>query len=292
MGAVQPADFPERARRALPDEDCGAPTVGLSTSAVFPDSTASAFALASQLGYDGIELMVGTDAASADVDQVRQFQDEHQVPVLSVHAPCLMFTPRVWGVDPAEKLRRSCQAAQLFGSNLVVVHPPFAWQRSYASTFAQTIRELSEATGIVIAVENMYPWRAPGLSAQAYAPDWDPTDQPYEWLTLDLSHAATAGVRSLSYVEDWGSRLRHLHLTDGNGSAMDEHLMPGEGNQRSWEVVETLVSRGYRGHIIHEVNARKTADAQQRATLLEGCLDETRRHISAALPVRRSEEGR
>jgi len=286
---VESADHPEPARRALPDDGSATPTVGLSTSAVFPDSTGSAFQLAAQLGYDGIELMVGTDAASADLDQVRQLRDEYQVPVLSVHAPCLMFTPRVWGTDPGEKLRRSCEAALLLGSDLVVVHPPFAWQRSYASTFTETVYELSERTGIIIAVENMYPWRAPGLIAQAYAPDWDPTDQPYEWLTLDLSHAATAGARSLSYLDDWGPRLRHLHLTDGSGSVLDEHLLPGEGNQRSWEVVETLLRRGYQGHIIHEVNTRRAATADERAQLLADCLDQTRRHISAAVQAGRSE---
>ncbi len=50
------------------------------------------------------------------------------------------------------------------GADVVVVHPPFIWQRSYASTFTETVYELSERTGIIIAVENMYPWRAPGLT--------------------------------------------------------------------------------------------------------------------------------
>ncbi len=286
---MQFAHFSERARRSLPDDDVGAPTVGLSTSSVFPDSTISAFALAAQLGYDGIELMVGTDAVSTDVDRVRQHQDEYQMPVLSVHAPCLMFTPRIWGLDPGEKLRRSCEAARLFGSNLVVVHPPFAWQRAYARAFSRTIRELSAEYGVIIAVENMYPWRAPGVPAPAYAPDWDPTDEPYDWLTLDLSHAAIAGARSLNYVDDWGPRLRHLHLTDGSGSMLDEHLMPGEGNQRAWEVVETLVARGYSGHIIHEVNTRKSGDADQRAELLAACLSETRQRIAAITSATGSE---
>ena len=53
---MESADHPEPARRALPDDGSATPTVGLSTSAVFPDSTGSAFQLAAQLGYDGIEL--------------------------------------------------------------------------------------------------------------------------------------------------------------------------------------------------------------------------------------------
>lgn len=241
--------------------------------------------MAADLHYDGVELMVGTDAASCDLDKVREFQDEYQVAVLSVHAPCLMLTPRVWGTDPEGKLRQAVTAATLLGADLVVVHPPFAWQRTYAAGFAHLVRELCEHSGIIVAVENMYPWRGPGVAAQAYVPDWDPTDQPYDHLTLDLSHAATAGARSLSYLDDWGPRLRHLHLTDGNGSVLDEHLMPGEGNQRAWQVVETLVSRGYQGHIIHEVSTRRRAGYEARSQVLAECLARTREQIAAAAPV-------
>ena len=40
--------------------------VGLSTSSVYPEGTAAAFEIASRLGYDGIEVMVGTDSVSQD----------------------------------------------------------------------------------------------------------------------------------------------------------------------------------------------------------------------------------
>ncbi|MEO8330374.1 MAG: sugar phosphate isomerase/epimerase, partial [Candidatus Nanopelagicales bacterium] len=40
--------------------------IALSTGSVYPESTAAAFELASQLGYDGVEVMVWTDAVSQD----------------------------------------------------------------------------------------------------------------------------------------------------------------------------------------------------------------------------------
>jgi sugar phosphate isomerase/epimerase len=40
--------------------------VTLSTSSVFPEPTAAAFEMAATLGYDGIEVMVWTDAVSQD----------------------------------------------------------------------------------------------------------------------------------------------------------------------------------------------------------------------------------
>jgi len=38
----------------------------LSTSSVFPEPTSAAFEMAADLGYDGVEVMVWTDAVSQD----------------------------------------------------------------------------------------------------------------------------------------------------------------------------------------------------------------------------------
>ncbi len=258
--------------------------IGLGTSTVHPESTASAFELAAILGYDGVELMIGVDPPSTDIGYVRKLQDFHQVAVLSVHAPCLMITQHIWG-DGWEKLRRSCAAAAQLGADIVVVHPPFRWQTGYARDFVTGIRELSAETGITLAVENMYPWRGPGACLQGYLPGWDPTDQDYDALTLDLSHAATARLQALDLVARWGARLRHVHLTDGRGSIRDEHLFPGEGNQHAWELVTELGRRGYRGHIVHEIDTRSAGSRDDREQRLAGCLAETRRRYLAGLPA-------
>ena len=47
-----------------------APRVTLSTTSVYPESTADAFARAKAIGYDGVELMVGIDPVAADVDRI------------------------------------------------------------------------------------------------------------------------------------------------------------------------------------------------------------------------------
>jgi sugar phosphate isomerase/epimerase len=216
--------------------------VGLSTTSVYPESTSSAFELARRLGYDGVEIMVGIDPVAADIDAVEKLRDYHEVPVLAIHSPCLLITQRVWGTDPWAKLERSAEAALRLDADVVVVHPPFRWQRDYARGFVEGVRRLAEATGILFCVENMYPWRTPGGELKAYVPGWDPTDLDYADLTLDLSHASTAGQQSIDLVRSWGSRLRHVHLTDGTGSVKDEHLVPGRGDQRAGECCSTSLS--------------------------------------------------
>ncbi len=267
---------------ADPPGDDSIPVVGLSNSSVYPESTPYTFELASELGYDGVEVVVGADAPSTDVDQLLRLRDFHQVDVLSVHAPCLVITQRVWGADPLEKLERSAQAAQRLGAQVVVVHPPFRWQRNYAANFAQNIRRIHEQTGIKLAVENMYPWRVPAGNRLGYLPHWDPTDQDYEHLTLDFSHASTALVKARDYVPAWGDRLAHIHLTDGRGATSDEHLLPGEGDQDSWAVLGEIAERGYDGAVILEVSTRKIPSRSQREAVLGDLLRQTRQTIRDA----------
>ena len=65
--------------------------VGLSTASVYPESTAAAFELAARLGYDGVEVMVWTDPVSQDPEALLRLSDHYAVPILAVHAPCLLI---------------------------------------------------------------------------------------------------------------------------------------------------------------------------------------------------------
>jgi len=254
--------------------------VALSTSSVYPETTASGFELARRLGYDGVELMVGIDPVAADISAVEKLRDYHGVPVLSIHAPCLLITQRVWGTDPWAKLERSAEAAQRLGADVVVVHPPFRWQRDYGRGFVDGVRTLTASTGVRFCVENMYPWRTPAGELKAYLPGWDPSALDYDDLTLDLSHASTAGQQSLELARAWGSRLRHLHLTDGSGSVKDEHLVPGRGDQQAGALLEHLAGAGFEGHVVLEINSRKAANRAERERDLVESLEFTRRHLA------------
>jgi sugar phosphate isomerase/epimerase len=256
--------------------------VVLSTSSVYPEPTAAAFALAGRLGYDGVEVMVGMDPASADIDALAELSDYHQVPITAIHAPTLLLTQRVWGTAPWEKLDRSALAAHELGAGLVVVHPPFRWQRGYAAEFTAGIARLEQSTGLTFAVENMYPWRGPGgTEARAYSPSWDAGLLDCANLTLDLSHAATARQAALSLVHTWGERLAHVHLADGSGGGSDEHLPPGDGVQNPGAVLVELVRTGYRGQVVAEIGTRGMTRAE-RTDMLARTLAFAREHLASS----------
>lgn len=257
--------------------------IGLSTASVYPQSARTAFRLAKELGYDGVELMVWTDPASQDIDKVAEFSERFEMPVLAVHAPCLLITQRVWSPDPWERLTRSVEAARKLGAATVVVHPPFRWQRDYARRFVSGVAETEADTGVQIAVENMYPWRAAGREIAAYAPDWDPTDKPYPHVTLDLSHTATSGSDALAMAERLGERLAHVHLADGLGSPRDEHLVPGRGTQPCADLLGLLARRAWSGTIVVEVSTRRARNPSEREADLAEALAFTRLHLAAAV---------
>jgi sugar phosphate isomerase/epimerase len=272
--------------------------VGLSTASVYPLKTEAAFAYAARLGYDGVELMVWGESVSQDIAAVARLSRRFSMPVLSVHAPCLLISQRVWGANPIHKLERSVRAAQQLGAQTVVVHPPFRWQRRYAEGFAEQVAALEAHSDIMVAVENMFPFRAdrffgseqslermrrrgggPGPAISAFAPSYDPLEGDHAHYTLDLSHTATAGTDALDMAQRMGSGLVHLHLCDGNGLPADEHLVPGRGAQPTVEVCQLLAAGDFAGHVVLEVSTSAAQSAQEREAMLSESLQFARTHL-------------
>lgn len=259
------------------------PVVALSTASVFPDRAPDAFEMAARLGYDGIEVMVSADAVSQDVDVLQRLVDYHGVPVVAIHAPCLLVTQRVWGREPWGKLQRAREVAEKLGARVVVVHPPFRWQRDYARDFSAGLAAMAEETDVVFAVENMYPLRARGAEVAPYSPHWNPVPGDYPHVTLDLSHTAVSGSDALAMAGELGERLAHVHLADGSGVTFrDEHLVPGRGAQPCAPLLRRLRDRGYTGSIVLEVNTRRAESRRARLAELDEALQFTRRHLAEA----------
>lgn len=236
--------------------------VTLSTASTFPESTETAFAMAASLGYDGMELMVLADPLTQDADALRGLVDRYEMPIVSIHSPCLLVTARVWSTDPLVKLARSLELAERVGASVVVVHPPFVWQRAAAGNFAASVAELQSRTSVKIAVENMFPLTVGttrftgGVRVNSYRPHWNPVPSRHRYYTLDLSHTATSGSDALQLADQMGAGLTHIHLADGSGSGKDEHLVPGRGTQPCTELLERLARNDFRGAVCVEISTR------------------------------------
>jgi sugar phosphate isomerase/epimerase len=256
--------------------------VALSTASCYPETCTTAFEIAADLGFDGVEVMVWTDPVSQDPDALRGLSERFGVPILAVHAPCLLLTQRVWSTDPWAKLVRAKEAAERVGAPTVVVHPPFRWQRDYARGFVEGLARMQGETEVVFAVENMFPWRARSREVAAYSPHWDLLELDVPSTTLDLSHTSVSDSDALEMLDALGDRLAHVHLADGSGSNKDEHLVPGRGGQPCADVLERLARQGYAGTVVLEVNTRRAVNRDERESDLAEGLAFARLNLAAA----------
>lgn len=261
--------------------------VALSTSSVFPESVARAFELAAATGYDGVEVMVWTDPVSQDLDSLLRLRDQYAVPVLALHAPCLLIAQRVWGREPWAKLQRTAALATALDTDLVVVHPPFRWQRRYAGQFVAGLHRLGEESGVRFAVENMFPVRVGAGQVSGYGTDWTPVRDDHRHFTLDTSHTSVSGTDPLALLAAMGERLAHVHLADGTGLRTDEHLVPGRGTQPCAQVLERLAELAYAGAVVVEISTSRAATADHREAAVVAALAFTRLHLGTSAPPRR-----
>ncbi|HEY8479129.1 MAG TPA: sugar phosphate isomerase/epimerase family protein [Spirillospora sp.] len=239
--------------------------ITLSTASVLPANIKTAFMMARDAGYDGVEVMPTLlDPLSWSVDYLEELKDQYGIPISSIHAPCLgVETAGVWGLGAWKKLDRAIEAARRLGARVVVVHPPLWYQFRYAKRFVKGIRERQERLDqempdgrkLLIAVENMWP-----RTLLKCRPHWHIERAP--WATLDVSHAAAANVSILKLADTMGERLAHVHLSDSR-MGEDGHLAPGRGNLPLDELIRHLVARGWSGDLCLEVNTLGRGSARQ-----------------------------
>jgi len=230
------------------------PEIVLSTASFFPD-TELAFRMAAECGYDGVEVMVNHDRHSQSPEAVRALTDRFGVRIRAVHVPCLVVSQHVWGWNPEVKLRRSVDMARAIGAGIVVVHPPFRWQRGYAEDFRDLVLQLDSPNGggPRVTVENMFTVEALGRRVDPYRWNDDAAFSGFPVLTLDTSHAGAARQDLLELHASMGDRVHHLHLSDSTATRGDEHLPPGTGGLPLTELAQAMLARSFGGVVVIEV---------------------------------------
>ena len=228
--------------------------------------------------------MVGTDATSQDPDALKALVDHYEVPILSIHAPCLLVTQRVWGTDPWGKLQRAQEAAERLGADTVVVHPPFRWQRDYAREFVEGLARMGSETDVRFAVENMFPWRAGPGSVGAYLPDWDVRNDDYPHTTLDLSHTAVSrsdARRDGAATSATGSRTCTWPTAPTPPATSTSS--PAGATSRWPRCSTTSRARASAGTVIVEVSTRRAPDRAAREQDLAEALAFARAHLQPGI---------
>jgi sugar phosphate isomerase/epimerase len=245
---VDPTDFP-------------APALSCSTAPFFARPLREAFATIADAGFGGVEVMITRDPATQDARQLRELAKKERVRIHAIHAPFLIMTRKVWGTDPVGKIYRSIELAEEAHVPLVVVHPPFRWQTGYRRWLDDRLPELSEHTGVQVAVENMFPVRIRGTSGVSFHAKHQPEDlESFPHVVLDTSHAAVSGHDLFETFSMLRGRLVHIHLSNNAGRGWDSHLPIDQGVLPIDRFLATLATAGFSGSVSLELDLRPYLD--------------------------------
>ena len=175
--------------------------IGLSTASVYPESTAHAFALRRvarlRRGRGDGRHRRAQPADGGGQAALRPPRDARSAPCTrpACSSPSGSGAPSPWG-----KLERSAEMAHAVGADVVVVHPPFRWQKDYAARASSTGSRRSRSRPASPSRSRTCTRGGPPArrGMEMYLPGWDPSDENYANTTIDLSHAAIAQLRRRS----------------------------------------------------------------------------------------------
>jgi sugar phosphate isomerase/epimerase len=201
----------------------------LSSGPLFARPLDWAFGVIAEAGYDGAELMVTQDAATQDAQRVTAVSVQEGLPVPAVHGPFLLLTRRVFGTDLVTKARRSLELAADLGADVMIVHPPFRWQRQFHNWLLEEGDEEAAALGTRVGVENLYPVQVVGRPVRFHRYTEAEHLTPFRHVVLDTSHFGVAEVDINAAYDLLRDRAVHLHVSDNRGGGRDSHAPLGHG---------------------------------------------------------------
>jgi len=259
-----------RCLRALSGRTAGngyALKVSLSTATLSIYPLSRTFALAKELGFDGVELVVSLEVLLRGPAYTKELSRRYGLPILSLH-PALFRFPG-WATME-ERWRNSLALARQLGCPVMVFHAPrHSLARGCSVLDGLLSSGLDEAPRI--ALENL-PWFSnSGLEVLG-----TPTAEEYIYqfrdfarerglgVTLDTSHASVGGGDILSAYEALRPEVTNVHFSDMTGrwpnpwsswmhTLLVQHQLPGKGKLPLRELLRRLRRDGYNGLITLEI---------------------------------------
>lgn len=211
-----------------------------------------------EAGFHEIELMVTRDPKTQEPDIPLELARQRGLQIASVHGPFLVITKNVWTPDPLEKIRRGVELCKVVGASTFIVHPPFLWERAYARWLIQDSQSFSTETGVIVAVETMYPKWVAGRRLRGYR--WLDINELFRAapsLAMDTSHLTVARQDILDAYQLFGTKLVHIHLSNNAGDGRDGHLELEQGILPIETFLDELRQSKYAGTVALEVSVAR-----------------------------------
>lgn len=213
------------------------------------------------LGFDYLELTM--DPPRAHYSILRQQRRTITSALDSLHMPVICHLPTfVSTADLTDSIRQaslqemfhSLEVAAELGAQKVVLHPGHIdglgvyvkdIVLAHANSSLAAIIGRAQTLGLCVCLENMFP------KCRAFVEPDDFVEImqrfPRLKLTLDTGHAnigSKSGHRILAFIEKFGHRIGHLHVSDNMGER-DDHIALGSGVIDFLKIARALKHCGY-----------------------------------------------
>ena len=238
----------------------------LSTGSLYNYSVDRVFAFAAEAGFDGIEMLIDHRWDTRQSDYLRRLMESHSLPIPALHSP---FSRNCsgWGETESGAVARTAELATELSAQVVVHHlpmrfgyaflqaagrnlllpNPFDSGRQYATWLTEGYATLQSSTDVLLCIENLPAIRFLGRrvnparwNAHSRATLDEITRFPH--ITLDTTHLGTWGLDPLEVYDRWGKRVKHVHLSNFDGS---EHRRPEDGSLRLNALLSRMAEDGY-----------------------------------------------
>jgi sugar phosphate isomerase/epimerase len=234
------------------------PMIQCSTGPFWTFELDRAMSVLADAGFVEIELMVTRDPRTQVPDIPLRLAEERGLKIKSIHGPFLVISKSVWGLDPLGKIRRGIEMCTHVGASSLVVHPPYLWERRYATWVTNESAQVSAESGVTVAVETMYPKWVAGRQLRAYR--WlEPQDlfDAAPHVVLDTSHLAVSRQDIIESFRLLAPKLAHIHLSDNARDGRDGHLELEQGKLPLDRFLGEVRKGSYAGVVSLELSVRR-----------------------------------
>jgi sugar phosphate isomerase/epimerase len=224
--------------------------ISLSTGWKFdmPFSLKKSFQMASELGFDGVELVINGEYWFHKIDFIKDLSNKFNMPILSVHCPLVMsflFKSKTW-VD------KTFEIANVLEAELVVIHShmlkPF-YSKDGLDLLNYLKRKRDNYPNIKITLEN---FRYSQKNKFDNLEDLAKISEKYNYdLTFDTTHVGFTDYELLSVYNLFRPNMQNIHFSDWKDS--HEHLVPGRGILPLVELLKKLKKDEYNGLLTLEL---------------------------------------
>ena len=215
-----------------------------------------------ELGMEFIDLTIEPPAAASwrvRPAEIRRALSDYGLAVVGHTAYYLPLASAFESVRLAalDEFKRCLDIFAEVGAEWMNLHPdrhaPMHDRAFYVQRNLESLHHLhehAEQAGVGLMIENL-------PADFNSAPQLGELLEPLPWLGLhlDIGHANLVVPHNTTaeILEDWGKRLRHVHLHDNRGGQADLHLPLGTGDIDTPWAVQALKKCGYDGTITLEV---------------------------------------